>query len=1113
MKYTRYLVLLLFLAIPVVLHAEPVDYDYQEPTEPGTLSHTTVWWCKAKTLSNSGCLVWRRLEPDIDSDDGNGNDVKTLNDIEIPLDPSELPVYVHVCATATDINGNASNRGACVAHQFGSTAPPNDVTPPSSVVMTLPGLVGSAPYYNDGTVPWTATCTDNEACTQCQLRADGTPVGTVDTNGGDGWGGTWTTGYSVDTSDALDVICEDAEANSTHSADQTVTIDVTAPGVTVDEFVDDTLGGTINFAGSASDTSSGVASVQFRLNGTLIGSPDTSSPYTLTGYNSTASTDGSYDVTATGIDNVGNSGLSTSSVVLVIDNTDPSTPTDLVATVSTIEPLSRINLNWTGSTDALTEIDLYNVYMCQPAASCTPTFVGSTEVIGYAATGLIEATAYKFQVSAVDGAGNESTLSTSDTESTGSSAGDITSNLALHLPFDNNLTDSSTSGITVTGIGSPTFTAGTVGTHAVSLNGTTQGIDAGTSTLPDMGTGDYTVSVWVKAQDPPSTYGLLLYNGGNSSSEDGIYWGINGSTGFLELYVSNGTSYVVNGFTDNFDLRDNAWHHIVWLWDRDVGLKYYIDNVEAHTAATTNASNIITDLTFSISPTAQGFSGLLDDYRVYKRALDSTARQALFDMGEAVDPPPPTGNAFYISPTGNNANPGTTGSPWGTFTFALAQLEPGDTLFLKNGTYNTGNTGKIVINNLHGAAGSPITIKAENERQAHVVDNGSNTAIYANNSSYLTFEGIRATSADLSSSTSNGEPVQIWNSTNIEFKRMLITNNNRYCNCHLLDILFSSDILIEDTELYYFHRHAIALWFTDDTTIRRSYCNSRGHADIGGGYPSHAVSSNRGDSCIAFYPSNDSIVENTISEGNEYLIEVNGQDVNIGNRVLGSISRADLYGAIQNSRAPDLQHMVRDLTFENFSVISPDLVGLYARAGKNVQCNKCTVLNPGLSGYIADGGDAAAGWVGDGNPTFFATNSLVLGADAYGYRMIDQAAFGINFPNSTGNLVNYDPASSHASITNENTTSPALGSCLVWIPTASPMKGAGLSGADIGANILYKYVNGVLTGDRLWDITTSNFAGCGATVSGVNDTTGNSCINVDDRLNINKNGCSFPTGY
>lgn len=74
------------------------------------------------------------------------------------------------------------------------------------------------------------------------------------------------------------------------------------------------------------------------------------------------------------------------------------------------------------------------------------------------------------------------------------------------------------------------------------------------------------------------------------------------------------------------------------------------------------------------------------------------------------------------------------------------------------------------------------------------------------------------------------------------------------------------------------------------------------------------------------------------------------------------------------------------------------------------------------------------------------------------------------------------------------------------------MKGAGLNGADIGANILYRYENGVLTREPLWNPSTGEFPH-GALVAGLNDVPGQSLFDVHRRLNVNTNGCLFPESY
>jgi hypothetical protein len=84
-----------------------------------------------------------------------------------------------------------------------------------------------------------------------------------------------------------------------------------------------------------------------------------------------------------------------------------------------------------------------------------------------------------------------------------------------------------------------------------------------------------------------------------------------------------------------------------------------------------------------------------------------------------------------------------------------------------------------------------------------------------------------------------------------------------------------------------------------------------------------------------------------------------------------------------------------------------------------------------------------------------------------------------------------------------------VGECLAWIPDDSTMKGAGKDGADIGADVRYRYVDGALTTTPLWDPATGAFP-CGVQVAGVNDRAGDSCFDVHRRFNVQTNGCSLP---
>jgi hypothetical protein len=70
---------------------------------------------------------------------------------------------------------------------------------------------------------------------------------------------------------------------------------------------------------------------------------------------------------------------------------------------------------------------------------------------------------------------------------------------------------------------------------------------------------------------------------------------------------------------------------------------------------------------------------------------------------------------YYISPTGNNAGNGAIGAPWATFDYAIDQLNPGDTLHVRGGTYAL-NSRIQIRSDEGGTESAPIRIWAyENE--------------------------------------------------------------------------------------------------------------------------------------------------------------------------------------------------------------------------------------------------------------------------------------------------------------------------------------------------------------------------------------------------------------
>jgi chitodextrinase len=85
------------------------------------------------------------------------------------------------------------------------------------------------------------------------------------------------------------------------------------------------------------------------------------------------------------------------------------------------------------------------------------------------------------------------------------------------------------------------------------------------------------------------------------------------------------------------------------------------------------------------------------------------------------------GDAFYVSPTGSDSNPGTLTQPWRTIGKAMASLQAGQTAYLRAGTFEENTSGSCgasfnkLIWTRSGTSTSPITISGYPGEQKQVI--------------------------------------------------------------------------------------------------------------------------------------------------------------------------------------------------------------------------------------------------------------------------------------------------------------------------------------------------------------------------------------------------------
>lgn len=473
---------------------------------------------------------------------------------------------------------------------------------------------------------------------------------------------------------------------------------------------------------------------------------------------------------------------------------------------------------------------------------------------------------------------------------------------------------------------------------------------------------------------------------------------------------------------------------------------------------------------------------------------------------------------YYIDDAGSDAANGTsTATPWLTWAHAFSNSACGDTLVVMNGTYATATHGIPTLTKACSSS-TPYTVQAQNQRQAHISSDGVGNAFRVTSSAYVVVDGLRISSTDNSSASSNYDNVSVESSSFVTFKNGVLDHNNRYKNTALIRLLSTDDSLVEGNELYYYHRHGIQLGGNSDrNVVRLNYCNSRGYADIPGGFPSG--SSSLADSCVTNYTSGgsvvavDNIIENNISESNwvgfwsETLLGPHRA------KWKGNISLNDSTGFLIKARGSSLNSQPYQQELIDNIVINPSGVGMYLRGNRETTVRGATIYDSSSnSGFLTDVEDA---YPGSGTYSFTA-ESLLSTLNTTGIFITETPTWTCTNCKAFGNTTNYNPSSSaNYTPTNPPTaTDPQLGTCRAWRPDGSNAKAN-----NWGADILYRYQNGVLQDGSggastvpLWDPITGAFPH-GATVTGLNDVAGSSLFDVHERLNINMNGCQFPSGY
>ena len=236
-------------------------------------------------------------------------------------------------AVATDGAGNTASSSVSVTV---------DTTPPT-VSITAP--VGGA--LLNGTTTVTANATDSVGVTGVQFKLDGTNLGSVVTGAGPVYSTSWNAATATNGPHTLTAVATDAAGN-TASSSVSVTVDTVPPTVSMTAPISGALlNKTITVTANATD-SAGITGVQFKLDGSNLGSVVTGSgPGYNISWNAAAATNGPHTLTALATDAAGNT--ASSSVSVTVDTTPPALSMITPANGAYLNGITAVTVNATDS--------------------------------------------------------------------------------------------------------------------------------------------------------------------------------------------------------------------------------------------------------------------------------------------------------------------------------------------------------------------------------------------------------------------------------------------------------------------------------------------------------------------------------------------------------------------------------------------------------------------------------------------------------------------------------------------------------------------------------------------------------------------------------------------